>query len=62
MSRLWPRRGKNDAGRQLLTEIYSCFKEEFDTCGLKEAKEVLEKNPEWGKKSCRQLTDLRERR
>jgi hypothetical protein len=35
-------RGKRDAARQLLPEIYGWFKEGFDTADLIEAKALLE--------------------
>jgi predicted ATPase/DNA-binding winged helix-turn-helix (wHTH) protein len=42
LSRLWQQQGKQDAARQLLTEVYSQFTEGFDTLDLQEAKALLE--------------------
>jgi predicted ATPase len=42
LSRLWQQRGKRDAARELLTEVYGWFTEGFDTADLKEARALLE--------------------
>jgi class 3 adenylate cyclase/predicted ATPase len=42
LSRLWHSRGKKDAARKMLAEIYSWFTEGFDTKDLQEAKALLE--------------------
>jgi predicted ATPase len=42
LCRLWQKQGKQVEARQILTEIYSCFSEGFDTLDLREAKALLE--------------------
>jgi predicted ATPase len=42
LSRLWQHQGKRAEARQLLTEVYGCFTEGFDTADLQEAKKLLE--------------------
>jgi predicted ATPase len=42
LSRLWQYQGKQNDARQLLTPIYGCFTEGFDTADLQEAKALLE--------------------
>ena len=42
LSRLWQQRGKRDAARELLTEVYGWFTEGLDTADLKEARALLE--------------------
>ena len=42
LSRLWQRQGKQEAARQLLTDVYGWFTEDFDTADLQEAKALLE--------------------
>lgn len=41
LSRLWKKQNKQAEARQLLTEVYGCFTEGFDTVDLKEAKALL---------------------
>jgi adenylate cyclase len=42
LSRLWQQQGQRDQARQLLTEIYGCFTEGFETPDLQEARRWLE--------------------
>jgi class 3 adenylate cyclase/predicted ATPase len=42
LARLWQRQGKKDEARKLLAEIYSWFREGFDTKDLQEAKVLLD--------------------
>ena len=41
LGRLWQQQGKRDQVRQLLTEVYGCFTEGFETPDLQEAKALL---------------------
>ena len=41
LSRLWQHQGKSVEARQMLAEIYSWFREGFDTKDLQEAKTLL---------------------
>jgi predicted ATPase len=41
LSRLWQRRGKRKAARQLLAEIYGWFTEGLDIADLQEAQALL---------------------
>jgi predicted ATPase/class 3 adenylate cyclase len=42
LARLLDRQGKRDEARAMLTEIYNCFTEGFDTADLKDAKSLLD--------------------
>jgi hypothetical protein len=42
LSRLWQQQGKQDAARELLTDVYDWFTEGFDTVDLQEAKALLD--------------------
>jgi predicted ATPase len=42
LSRLWQKQGKKDEAQKMLQEIYSWFKEGFNTGDLKEAKALLD--------------------
>ncbi|MBT4490335.1 MAG: hypothetical protein HOC72_22535 [Rhodospirillaceae bacterium] len=42
LSRLWRAQGKSKPARELLTTVYGCFTEGFDTVDLKEAKSLLD--------------------
>jgi predicted ATPase len=41
LSRLWQQQGKQEAARQMLTDIYGWFTEGFNTTDLQEAKALL---------------------
>uniref|UniRef100_UPI003F4963E8 ATP-binding protein n=1 Tax=Cupriavidus yeoncheonensis TaxID=1462994 RepID=UPI003F4963E8 len=43
LARLWHRQGKNDAARQMLTEIHTTFSEGTDTVDVRQAIRLLEK-------------------
>jgi predicted ATPase len=42
LARLWQRQGKKDDARSMLAEIYSWFREGFNTVDLRQAKALLE--------------------
>jgi predicted ATPase len=42
LARLWQRKGKRIEARKMLSEVYNCFTEGFDTVDLKDAKELLD--------------------
>jgi predicted ATPase len=42
LSRLWQRKGRSGAARELLAPIYGWFTEGFDTSDLQEAKVLLD--------------------
>ena len=42
LCRLWQQQGKREEAHQLLTKVYNCFVEGFDTADLREAKALLD--------------------
>jgi hypothetical protein len=44
MAQLWRGQGKREQARDLLSPIYGCFTEGFDTLDLKQAKALLDES------------------